>query len=42
MDRSEYAKIKISDILSEFIEEYNLHTVANNGWVYFEIVGGVL
>ena len=35
MDRSEYSKIKISDIPSEFIEEYNLHNLAHNGWVYF-------
>ena len=33
-------KIKISDILSEFVEEYNLHTFAHNGLVYFEIVMG--
>ena len=35
MDRSEYAKIKIIDILSEFIEEYNLQSFAHNEWVYF-------
>ena len=40
MDRSEYAKIKISDIPSEFIEEYSLQTFAHNGWVYLEIVRG--
>ena len=40
MDRSEYAKIKISGIPSEFIEEYNLQTFAHNGWVYFEIFRG--
>ena len=40
MDRSEYAKIKISDIPYEFIEEYNLQAFAHNGWVYFKIVRG--
>ena len=40
MNRSEYAKIKISDIPSEFIGEYNLQAFAHNGWVYFEIVRG--
>ena len=40
MDRSEYAKIKTSDILSDFIEEYNLQNFAHNGWVYFEIIRG--
>ena len=35
MDRSEYAKINISDIQSEFIEEYNLQAFAHNGWVHF-------
>ena len=40
MDRSEYAKINISNIPSEFVEEYNLRTFAHNGWVYFEIVRG--
>ena len=38
MDKSEYAKIKISNIPSEFIEEYNLQTFDHNGWVYFEIL----
>ena len=40
MDRTEYAKIKISDILSEFIEYYNLQAFDHSGWVYFEIVWG--
>ena len=40
MDRSEYVKIKISDIPSEFIEEYNPQAFAHNGWVYFEIIRG--
>ena len=40
MDRSEYAKIKISDIPSAFMEGYNLQTFPHNRWVYFEIVRG--
>ena len=40
MDRSEYVKININDIPTEFIDEYNLKAVTHNGWVYFEIVGG--
>ena len=40
MDRPEYAKTKISDISSEFIEEYNLQNFSHNWWVYFEIVRG--
>ena len=37
MDRSEYAKIKITDDPTEFIDKYNLDSVTQNGWVYFEI-----
>ena len=40
MDRSEYAKINITDIPTELIYEYNLQAVTHNGWVYFEIVRG--
>ena len=40
MDRSEYSRIKISDIPSEFIEEYNLQAFSHNGWVYFKIFRG--
>ena len=40
MDRSEYAKINISDIPSEFIEEYNLQAFSHHGWVCFEIFRG--
>ena len=38
MDRSEYVRIKIEDIPQEFIQEYNLLPMVNNGWIYFEIV----
>ena len=40
MDRSEYVKIKIEDIPPEFVKEYNLLPMVDNGWVYFEIVRG--
>ena len=40
MDRSEYARINITNIPTEFIEEYNLHSVTHNGWIYFEIISG--
>ena len=35
MDRSEYIKIKINNIPTGFIDEYNLQAVTHNGWVYF-------
>ena len=40
MDRSEYAKIKITDIPTEFIDKHNLQAITHKGWVYFEIVRG--
>ena len=40
MDRSEYVRIKINDILTEVIDEYNLQAITQNVWVYFEIVRG--
>ena len=38
MDRSEYARIKLSNILQEFIDEYDPTTHPCNGWVYFKIL----
>ena len=40
MGRSEHAKIRIRNMLSEFIEKYNLQAFAYNVWVYFEIFRG--
>ena len=37
MDRSEYARIKLSVIPQEIIDEYNLLDYEHNGWIYFEI-----
>jgi hypothetical protein len=36
----EYVRIKITDILKEFIEEYNLAGRDCDGWIYFEICQG--
>ena len=38
MDPPEYVRIKLSDIPQEFIEEYNLTQLVQNGWIYFEIL----
>ena len=40
MDRSEFVRIKLSDIPQELIKEYNLTQSVQNGWVYFEIIRG--
>ena len=42
MERSEYVRIKLSDIPQEFIEEYDLTDAAQNGWIYFEILHGAM
>ena len=38
MDQPKYVRIKLSDIPQEFIEEYNLTQLVQNGCVYFEII----
>ena len=38
MDRSEYVRIKLSDIPQEFIDEYDLSEADQHGWIYFEIL----
>ena len=40
MDCPEYVRIKISEIPQEFIEEYILTQLIQNGWIYFEILHG--
>ena len=40
MKDPEYVRIKVSDILAELIEEYNLQGRDHNGWIYFEIHRG--
>ena len=37
MERSEYVRIKFSDVPQEFIKEYKLIEAVQNGWIYFEI-----
>ncbi len=37
MQDPEYVRVKISDILAEFIEEYKLAGRDRDGWIYFEI-----
>ena len=39
-EKSEYVRIKLSDIRPEFIEECNPTQSVQNGWVYFEILRG--
>ena len=41
LNQPEYVRINISDILQEFVDEYNLTQYERNGWVYFEIRKGV-
>ena len=40
MQRSEYERIKLSNIPQDFIYEYDLTTHTCNGWVYFDISKG--
>ena len=40
MQSSEYAHIKLSNILQEIIDEYNLTTHTCYGWFYFDIIRG--
>eukprot|EP00804_Cyclotella_cryptica_P019122 CCRYP_019439-RA/>CCRYP_019439-RA protein AED:0.42 eAED:0.42 QI:0/0/0/1/0/0/2/0/249 len=40
-DRPEYARIKLSDIPDDFVQEYSLHDFAYNGHVYFKVTKGV-
>ena len=40
MPDSEYVRIKITDILAKFIEEYKLAGRDRDGWIYFEICRG--
>ena len=40
IDSPEYVLIKIADITQEFVDEYNLHKFAKDGWTYLEITKG--
>ena len=37
LGRPEYVKIQLSKIPQEFISEYNLNSLVQKGWTYFEI-----
>ena len=40
MVNPEYARIKLSAIPQEIIDEYDLTTYVHNGWIYYEVVRG--
>ena len=40
MDWLEYVYKKLSEITQEFIQEYNLTQLVQNGWIYFQIIRG--
>ena len=40
MKKSEYVKIRFSNIPQEFVDEYNLQEYTNKNWVYFEYLRG--
>ena len=41
LNRPEYCRIRLQDIPTEFINEYNLTAFTHHDWVYFEIRKGV-
>jgi hypothetical protein len=41
MEEYEYMRLHISDIPDEIIQEYNLHELTHNDWVYIEVRGGM-
>ena len=42
LKRPEFAKIKLTDITEEVINEYNLHQLATpDGWVYIKVTRGM-
>jgi hypothetical protein len=40
MPEPEYVRIKLANILDEFIKEYNLTGCDQDGWIYFKICQG--
>ena len=40
LGRPEYVKTQLSKTPQEFISEYNLSSLVNKGWIYFEIRHG--
>jgi hypothetical protein len=41
LDRPKFVQIRLANIPQEFIDKYNIHDYAHDGWVYFEISNGV-
>ena len=41
MARYEYIKLALACILDEIIEQYSLHTLSSDGWVYLHIRKGM-
>ena len=41
MARYEYMKLALACIPDEIIEQYSLHTLSSDGWVYLEIQKGM-
>jgi hypothetical protein len=41
LDRYEYMRLSINIIPDEIIDEYNLHPLVSNGYVYIEIRKGM-
>ena len=41
MARYEYMKLALACISEEIIEQYSLHTLSSDGWVYLEIRKGM-
>ena len=41
MSTYEYMRIRYSEIPEEIIQQYNLHSLQHNGWVYIEIIKGM-
>ena len=41
LDQPEYARIQLSVIPQEIIDEYNLEAYAHNRWVYYELSKGM-
>ena len=35
--RYEYIRMALADIPDEIVQQYNLHDLSSNGWVYMEI-----
>ena len=41
IEHDEYSKVKLLDIPQEFFDEYHLHKILHDGWIYSEFHKGV-